>query len=119
MNPDLARLQPYPFQKLRELFQGITPSAAYVPVNLSIGEPKHATPPFICEALGQHMDGLSLYPATQGGEGLRQAINEWLQRRYALPALDDATQILPVNGSREALFALPRPSWTAVENGRS
>lgn len=105
MNPDLARLQPYPFQKLRELLQGITPSSAHVPVNLSIGEPKHATPAFICQALTQHLDGLSQYPSTQGSDGLRQAINDWLQRRYSVPPLDTAHQILPVNGSREALFA--------------
>lgn len=105
MNPDLQRLQPYPFQKLRELFQGVVPSANYVPVNLSIGEPKHATPAFICEALTRHLDGLSQYPATQGVDALRESINAWLQRRYALPPLDAATQILPVNGSREALFA--------------
>lgn len=105
MNPDLSRLQPYPFQKLRELFQGVVPNSAYVPINLSIGEPKHATPAFICQALTQHLDGLALYPATQGIDGLRDAINNWLQKRYAIPALDSASQILPVNGSREALFA--------------
>lgn len=105
VNPDLARLQPYPFQKLRELFQGLTPNPAYVPVNLSIGEPKHATPAFICQSLSLHLDGLSLYPSTQGSDALRQSINDWLHRRYSIPALDIGSQILPVNGSREALFA--------------
>ncbi len=105
MNPDLALLHPYPFQKLRDLFQGVTPNPAYKPVNLSIGEPKHATPAFIHAALTQHLDGLAAYPTTQGIEGLRQGINQWLMRRYGIPALDINRQIVPVNGSREALFA--------------
>lgn len=105
MNPDLARLQPYPFQKLRELFAGVTPNPAYVPVNLSIGEPKHATPAFIFEAMNQHREGLAQYPATQGSDALRAAIGHWLVRRYGIAPLDSARQILPVNGSREALFA--------------
>lgn len=105
VNPDLAHLHPYPFQKLRELFHGITPNPAYAPVNLSIGEPKHATPTFIFDALTQHLDGLASYPTTLGVDGLRQAINQWLVRRYAIPALNINSQILPVNGSREALFS--------------
>lgn len=115
MNPDLARLQPYPFQKLRELFQGLTPSSAYIPVNLSIGEPKHATPPFIREALVKHLDGLALYPSTQGMDALRESINAWLVRRYAIPALNVAQQILPVNGSREALFSFAQ---AVIDRGR-
>ena len=106
MNPDLALLQPYPFQRLRELFVGLSPSAVYAPVNLSIGEPKHATPTFIREALCQHLDGLAAYPSTQGNDALRAAINQWLVQRYAIPPLDIAQQILPVLGSREALFSL-------------
>jgi N-succinyldiaminopimelate aminotransferase len=105
MNPYLDRLQPYPFQKLRELFSGITPNPQYTPINLSIGEPKHATPQFIKDALIANLDGLATYPLTAGVEPLRQAISAWLARRYSIPAPDAATQILPVNGSREALFA--------------
>lgn len=105
MNPNLSKLHPYPFQKLRDLFQGITPNPAYRPVNLSIGEPKHETPSFIKQALTNGLDGLSNYPTTLGNAPLRQAISDWLVRRYAIPALDIEKQVIPVNGSREALFA--------------
>ena len=104
MNPRLNQLQPYPFQKLRELFAGITPSDAFSAINLSIGEPKHATPMFIKDALTDNLQGLSNYPVTQGSEALREAIADWCQMRYDVD-LDPATQILPVNGSREALFS--------------
>jgi N-succinyldiaminopimelate aminotransferase len=104
MNPRLAQLQPYPFQKLRELFAGIQPNPALSAINLSIGEPKHATPEFIKQALTEHLQGLSHYPVTQGTEALREAIADWCRMRYGVD-LDPATQILPVNGSREALFA--------------
>lgn len=106
MNQDLARLQPYPFEKLRLLFEGVEPDPAYKAISLSIGEPKHATPPFICEALTRHSGGLAAYPATLGNETLRVAIAQWLERRYGLPRIDPSTQVLPVNGSREALFAI-------------
>ena len=105
MNPLLGRLQPYPFEKLRALLAGVTPNAALRPINLSIGEPKHATPEFVKAALAGSLDGLSAYPATAGTPALREAIAAWLRRRYCLPVLDAATQVLPVNGSREALFA--------------
>ncbi len=105
MNPDLARLQPYPFQKLAKLFEGVVPPAGLAPVNLSIGEPKHATPPFIKDALAANLGGLAGYPATLGGAPLRESIADWIARRYGIPRPDPATQVLPVNGSREALFA--------------
>jgi N-succinyldiaminopimelate aminotransferase len=105
MNPDLGKLQPYPFERLRELLAGVTPPARLPHVNLSIGEPKHATPPFICAALERALPGLAQYPSTIGAAELREAIAAWLARRFALPAVDPATQVLPVNGSREALFA--------------
>ena len=105
VNPDLAQLQPYPFQRLRALFHGITPATDFTPINLSIGEPKHATPPLIREALIQHLDGLANYPATQGMDGLRVGIAHWLEQRYRLPHINPQTQVLPVSGSREALFA--------------
>lgn len=106
MNPLLAQLQPYPFEKLRLLFAGVKPDPAYAPISLGIGEPKHPTPQFIRQALADNLDGLASYPLTIGSEALRQTIAGWLERRYDLPKLDPATQILPVNGSREALFAL-------------
>ncbi len=105
MNPLLKRLQPYPFERLRQLHAGITPNPAYRPISLGIGEPRHATPELIKTALSASLAGLASYPATAGEPKLRQAMADWLQRRYGL-ALDPATQILPVNGSREALFAL-------------
>lgn len=105
MNPRLQQLQPYPFQRLRALFAGVTANPDFTPINLSIGEPKHATPSIIQDALKQHLDGLASYPTTQGSEALRTAIQQWLVRRYAIPALNIDQEILPVNGSREALFA--------------
>ncbi len=105
MNPLLGRLQPYPFEKLRALLAGVTPNPALRPINLSIGEPKHPTPELVKAALVAALEGLSAYPATLGTPALREAIAHWLMRRYALPALDAASQVLPVNGSREALFA--------------
>jgi N-succinyldiaminopimelate aminotransferase len=105
MNPLLQRLQPYPFERLRRLFAGITPSPAHRPISLGIGEPKHAAPDFLKRALADALDsGLSNYPATAGEPRLREACAGWVQRRYGV-ALDAATQVLPVNGSREALFA--------------
>jgi N-succinyldiaminopimelate aminotransferase len=107
MNPDLTHLQAYPFEKLAALLRGATPPAARPHVNLSIGEPKHPTPSFITEALIEHLHGLSNYPTTKGLPLLREAIAAWLTRRFALPqnSIDAERHILPVNGTREALFA--------------
>ncbi|MCZ2406954.1 MAG: succinyldiaminopimelate transaminase [Burkholderiales bacterium] len=104
MNPLLSRLQPYPFERLRQLFASVTPSPQHRAISLGIGEPRHATPPFIQNALVAGLEGLARYPSTLGEPRLRQAFAGWLQRRYGL-ALDPDTQMLPVNGSREALFA--------------
>ncbi|MBC7414427.1 MAG: succinyldiaminopimelate transaminase [Herminiimonas sp.] len=106
MNPHLAQLQPYPFEKLKQLLADVPPVAGLRPISLGIGEPKHPTPVFIKQALTDNLNGLAVYPTTAGSDALRGAIAGWLERRYGLPALDPATQILPVNGSREALFAL-------------
>ena len=106
MNPNLSLLQPYPFQRLRELFAGITPNPAFNNINLSIGEPKHATPAIIKEALTANLNGLATYPATLGVLGLRDAIANWATSRYGIPLLNAETEILPVIGSREALFAI-------------
>ncbi|OYT94017.1 MAG: succinyldiaminopimelate transaminase [Burkholderiales bacterium PBB3] len=131
MNPYLPSLQAYPFERLRQLFAGITPNPAYRPISLGIGEPRHATPELIkqayCDAILAPQGGLSAYPGTLGELALRQSMAHWLQRRYNLN-VDPATQILPVNGSREALFAFaqtvlgaPRdsgaaPAWVVCPN---
>ncbi len=105
MNPLLSKLQPYPFERLKALFAPLTPNPAYSAISLGIGEPKHATPQLIKDALSNNLQGLAGYPATAGEPALREACAAWLQRRYKV-AVDAKTQILPVNGSREALFAL-------------
>jgi N-succinyldiaminopimelate aminotransferase len=105
LNPQLAHLQPYPFERLRRLFAGVTPPASREPINLSLGEPKHATPSLVLDALAAGSRGLANYPTTAGAPALREAIAAWLARRHALRALDPATQVLPVLGSREALFS--------------
>jgi N-succinyldiaminopimelate aminotransferase len=123
MNPLLSHLQPYPFERLRQLFAPITPNPALRPISLGMGEPKHATPAFIQEAMISSItatpSGLAAYPATAGEPALRAAFAAWLQRRYGL-SVNPATQMLPVNGSREALFALTQtvvnphpPGWPA------
>ena len=120
MNPLLAKLQPYPFEKLRALMAGVTPPARLSPINLSIGEPKHPTPALVKDALASSLEGLASYPATAGSPELRQAIAAWLAHRYGIPAPDPQTEVLPVNGSREALFAFaqtvldPRPGARVV-----
>ncbi len=120
MNPLLSRLHPYPFERWRELTQGIRPNPDFKPISLGIGEPKHATPALIEAALVQALPMLSTYPSTLGEPALREAIAAWVQRRYGV-LLDAATQVLPVNGTREALFALAqtvldpsRPGATVV-----
>jgi N-succinyldiaminopimelate aminotransferase len=105
MNPDLQRLQPYPFQKLAALYREVTPNLDFRPISLSIGEPKHATPQFIRDALTANLAGLANYPTTAGSNELRTTISAWLATRFEIPPPDPASQVLPVNGSREALFA--------------
>jgi len=107
MNPDLQRLQPYPFEKLAELKAGLEPPHQLRHIPLSIGEPKHAPPEFVLDALKRHLPRLSQYPATRGLPELRTAISRWAEHRFQMPAeqLDPEHQVLPVNGTREALFA--------------
>jgi N-succinyldiaminopimelate aminotransferase len=109
MNPLLSRLQPYPFERLRHLFASVTASAQHRPISLGIGEPRHATPPLVLDALAGATAELAAYPPTAGSPALRQACAGWLERRYGLSGhgvtLDANTHVLPVNGSREALFA--------------
>jgi N-succinyldiaminopimelate aminotransferase len=114
MNPLLARLHPYPFEQLRALMADVVPSRDHRPISLGIGEPKHATPALVEEAIRLSLGGLSSYPATAGEPKLREACAAWVRRRYGV-TLDAATQVLPVNGSREALFALAQ---TVVDAGR-
>ncbi|MGH8666485.1 MAG: succinyldiaminopimelate transaminase [Burkholderiales bacterium] len=106
MNPSLNDLQPYAFQRLNALLKGVQPNSGLSPIRLYIGEPKHPTPQFIRDALTAGLDGLALYPSTLGESSLRKAIAAWMEKRYGLPDIDYRTQIIPVNGSREALFGL-------------
>jgi N-succinyldiaminopimelate aminotransferase len=106
MNPNLDKLQTYPFEKLRDLYAGTTPPAGLAEIKLHIGEPQHPTPQFIKDVLTANLAGLASYPATNGSDDLRRAIAEWIARRYGIPAPDIATQVLPVAGSREALSAI-------------
>lgn len=106
MNPDLERLQTYPFQKLNALLEGVTPDPARKLIPLYIGEPKHPTPVLIKRALVDGLDGLAAYPLTIGTPELRAAIAGWMKQRYRLEAVDPATEVIPVTGSREALFAI-------------
>jgi N-succinyldiaminopimelate aminotransferase len=105
MNQHLDLLQPYPFQKLKTLLADTARNASLRPVDLHIGEPKHSTPDFIRQTMIQHLDGLANYPTTLGSLVLRQSIANWLMQRYHLPAINPETEIIPVNGSREALFS--------------
>jgi N-succinyldiaminopimelate aminotransferase len=104
LNPDLDKLQSYPFQKLNELLNGVTPNPDLAPISLYIGEPKHPTPDFIKQSLIDNLAGMAIYPATLGSEALRNAIATWAQQRYHV-TLNPSTQVIPVTGSREALFS--------------
>ncbi|HEY0954146.1 MAG TPA: succinyldiaminopimelate transaminase [Roseateles sp.] len=114
-NPLLDRLHPYPFERLRELTAHIKPNADFAPISLGIGEPRHPAPAFIAQAIQDAMPQLAGYPATGGTVALREAIAGWIDRRYGLK-LNPATQVLPVNGSREALFAIAQ---TVVDGSRA
>lgn len=116
MNPLLSRLQPYPFERLRKLFAGVQPPAGVRPISLGIGEPRHATPPFIEQALSADLGGLAKYPATAGEPALRESCAQWARQRYGI-ALDAAAQVLPVNGSREALFSFTQVVVDASQDG--
>ena len=107
MNPNLQQLHRYPFERLKELLAGVTPAEHLKPISLSIGEPKHQPPAFVKQALVENIDKIAVYPATKGSDLLREAIANWLVKRFNLPAesIDPDNHILPVNGTREALFA--------------
>ncbi len=114
MNPLLSKLHPYPFERLRELTRDIVPPAHLRAISLGIGEPRHATPELVKQALMDGMSGLAVYPPTLGDPKLREAIAGWLQRRYDV-SVNPATQVLPVGGSREALFSFAQ---TVVDGSR-
>ena len=114
MNPLLGKLHPYPFERLRALTEHIIPNPALRPISLGIGEPRHATPALIEDALVAGIKGLSVYPPTAGSPALREAFAGWLHRRYGF-SVNAATQVLPVGGSREALFAIAQ---TVVDASR-
>ena len=107
MNHALNQLQPYPFEKLRALLGGVAANPDKRAIALSIGEPKHSSPAFVKQALADNLDQMAVYPTTQGIPALREAISQWCERRFQVPAgwLDPARHVLPVNGTREALFA--------------
>lgn len=106
MNPELAQLQPYPFEKLNRLFQDCRPEFSFRPIRMHIGEPKHPVPAFIANAVSEGAAGLASYPATIGTAPLREAIRDWILRRHAVRDIDPEKEVLPVNGSREALFSI-------------
>ncbi len=116
MNPLLGKLQPYPFERWNALAKSVVPSAAHRPISLGMGEPRHPTPVLVKDAITGHLDGLASYPPTRGGGALRGVMAGWVARRYGV-TLDPATQLLPVNGSREALFSIAQtvldPTWSS------
>ena len=107
MNPDLAKLQAYPFQRIAALKQGATPVSNKTLISLAIGEPQHAMPNFVLKTLLENLSTYQHYPLTKGHQDLRQSICDWLSQRFQLPkaSLNPDQHVLPVNGTREALFA--------------
>jgi len=119
MNPLLDRLHPYPFERLAALTAGLTPPLDRSHISLSIGEPRHAPPEFVGAALSGALDRLAVYPKAAGLPELRAACAAWLERRYALPAaaVDPATMVIPVNGTREGLFSFVQAVLDPVAGG--
>lgn len=116
MNPDLELLHPYPFEKLAALFSDLTPPAHLNNIALSIGEPKHAAPTFVKQALIDNLAHLSTYPSSKGLLTLRQAIATWLTQRFHLTQVNPETEVLPVSGTREALFSFVQAMVKADAN---
>jgi N-succinyldiaminopimelate aminotransferase len=119
MNNALQQLQPYPFEKLRALLGAVTPNPDKRPIALSIGEPKHKSPEFVAKALADNLDQMAVYPTTAGIPALRETIAQWCERRFNVPAgwLDATRHVLPVNGTREALFAFTQTVVNRSDNG--
>ncbi|ARD11528.1 MULTISPECIES: succinyldiaminopimelate transaminase [Pseudomonas syringae group] len=119
MNNAMQLLQPYPFEKLRALLAGVTPNPEKRPVALSIGEPKHRSPDFVAKTLADNLDQMAVYPTTLGIPALREAIAGWCNRRFGVPQgwIDPARNVLPVNGTREALFAFTQTVVNRSDDG--
>ena len=119
MNNALQQLQPYPFEKLRALLGSVTPNPDKRPIALSIGEPKHKSPEFVAKALADNLDQMAVYPTTAGIPALREAIAKWCERRFNVPGgwLDASKHVLPVNGTREALFAFTQTVVARSDDG--
>lgn len=119
MNGDLSRLHAYPFEKLRKLLASVTPNAKFTPIPMSIGEPKHSSPPFVAETLAVNLDQMVNYPATQGTPALREAIARWCERRFDVPDgwLGANRHVLPVNGTRESLFSFAQAVVNRDDDG--
>jgi len=119
MNSELEKLHPYPFERLLALKDSVEAPAALSPIALSIGEPKHPAPAFVAQRLSESLDGLSRYPFTRGEQALRETIVDWLGQRFKLPAnsLDAQRHILPVSGTREALFAFAQATFDRARGG--
>jgi N-succinyldiaminopimelate aminotransferase len=119
MHAHLDKLQPYPFERLAKLMQGVTPPAGIKPISLTIGEPKHAAPAVALQAWDEFKGGVSLYPSTQGSDAFRLSIAHWLMQRFALTTpVDPASMVLPINGTREGLFAIAQVIIDATSNKR-
>ena len=116
MNPRLGLLHPYPFERLRGLLAGVRPPAGLRPISLGLGEPQHPTPQLVKDAVVAGLDGLSRYPMTLGMPELRQAIAQWLVRRHGLASLDAEKQVIPVSGTKEALFAIAQAVLDPAES---
>ena len=116
MNPHLQELQPYPFTRLRELFSDLSPTVDKSAISLGMGEPQHASPQFVLKTINDNLAQLAKYPTTPGTPELRSSIAGWLKRRFSLDSIDEAEQVLPVNGTREALFAFAQAVVTPGED---
>ena len=119
MNPALDTLQPYPFEKLRKLLAAVQPASDKRAIALSIGEPKHPAPKLVTDVLTQHVEQVSVYPTTQGLPILRESIARWAERRFSLTdnVIDANRHVLPVNGTREALFAFTQVAVDRTKDG--
>jgi N-succinyldiaminopimelate aminotransferase len=119
MNSNLQLLHPYPFEKLKQLKAGIEPPADLSHIALSIGEPKHPAPEFVKQRLRDSIDKLALYPTTSGSLELRKSIGHWLEQRFSLPdqSVDPERNVLPVAGTREALFAFTQAVIDSSDSG--
>lgn len=120
MNPNLNKLQPYPFEQIRRLKAGLIPPKDKDLISLAIGEPKHECPSFITQAVNDNLIGFQQYPLTKGSNDLRLSIAKWLIKRFGLESqlVDYNRNIIPVNGTREALFAFAQCVVDPIPNAK-